>query len=409
MIHRFSALFLAGLAALSLWTVPAPLQASPIQLSTRPFSSQKTPAFPAAPGSKKTFPPAAVTDPAPQPASPAPDPAAQGKTGLPAPAASPAVPAPLPSSAPAPQPADDPITTLTISAAGDCTLGTEESFGYEGTFPAAWDGAGGDGSVFLAGVQPIFAHDDLTVVNLEGPLTTRGERQDKTFAFRGDPAYVELLKSGSVEAATLANNHSYDYGSEGYWDTFKVLGDTGILPFGYEESQLVTVKGIPVGLVGINALEGGAPDQLLAELEKIKDRGARLVVVYFHWGSELETRPDEDQVYLAHMAIDQGADLVLGAHPHVIQPVETYKGKTICYSLGNFCFGGNSNPRDKDTFIYQQTFRFQKGHLLGADPGKVIPCRISSTPDWNDYRPTLVEGEEAARIREKAGVAGRES
>lgn len=405
MIHRFSALFLAGLAALSLWTVPAPLQASPIQLSTRPVSSQKTPAFPAAPGSKKTFPPAAVTDPAPQPASPAPDRTVFEKSSVPAPTASPAVPA----ASPAPQPADDPITTLTISAAGDCTLGTEESFGYEGTFPAAWDGAGGDGSVFLAGVQPIFAHDDLTVVNLEGPLTTRGERQDKTFAFRGDPAYVELLKSGSVEAATLANNHSYDYGSDGYWDTFKVLGDTGILPFGYEESQLVTVKGIPVGLVGINALEGGAPDQLLAELEKIKDRGARLVVVYFHWGSELETRPDEDQVYLAHMAIDQGADLVLGAHPHVIQPVETYKGKTICYSLGNFCFGGNSNPRDKDTFIYQQTFRFQKGHLLGADPGKVIPCRISSTPDWNDYRPTLVEGEEAARIREKAGVAGRES
>ena len=398
MIHRFSALFLAGLAALSLWTVPAPLQASPIQLSTRPVSSQKTPAFPAAPGSKKTFPPAAVTDPAPQPASPAPDRTVFEKSSVPAPTASPAVPA----ASPAPQPADDPITTLTISAAGDCTLGTEESFGYEGTFPAAWDGAGGDGSVFLAGVQPIFAHDDLTVVNLEGPLTTRGERQDKTFAFRGDPAYVELLKSGSVEAATLANNHSYDYDSDGYWDTFKVLGDNGILPFGYEESQLVTVKGIPVGLVGINALEGGAPDQLLAELEKLKDRGARLVVVYFHWSSELETRPDEDQVYLAHMAIDQGADLVLGAHPHVIQPVETYKGKTICYSLGNFCFGGNSNPRDKDTFIYQQTFRFQKGHLLGADPGKVIPCRISSTPDWNDYRPTLVEGEEAERVKEKA-------
>ncbi len=398
MIHRFSALFLAGLAALSLWTVPAPLQASPIQLSTRPVSSQKTPASPAAPGAKKTVSPAAGTAPAPQPVSPAPDRTVLEKSSVPAPAAS-----------PAPQPADDPITTLTISAAGDCTLGTDESFGYEGTFPAAWDGAGGDGSVFLAGVQSIFAHDDLTVVNLEGPLTTRGERQDKTFAFRGDPAYVELLKAGSVEAATLANNHSYDYGSDGFWDTFKDLGDNGIMPFGYEESQLVTVKGIPVGLVGINALEGGAPDQLLTELEKVKDRGARLVVVYFHWGSELETRPDEDQVYLAHMAIDQGADLVLGAHPHVIQPVENYKGKTICYSLGNFCFGGNSNPRDKDTFIYQQTFRFQKGHLLGADPGKVIPCRISSTPDWNDYRPTLVEGEEAARIREKAGVAGRES
>lgn len=381
MTHSISALFISLLASLALLAMPVPSFASPAVLGTRK--------------------PAPVQAKAPVPAAPA-QPAA-------APAVSPTAPSAPAAPAPAPQPPADPITTVTLSAAGDCTLGTEESFGYEGTFPEAWDAAGGDGSVFLAGVRSVFDQDDLTLVNMEGPLTTRGERQDKTFAFRGDPAYVEVLKTGSVEAASLANNHSYDYGNDGYWDTFKTLGDTGIMPFGYEESQILTVKGIPVGLVGINALEAGAPDQLQEELTKVKERGARLTVVFFHWGSELETRPDEDQVWLAHLAVDQGADLVLGAHPHVIQPLETYKGRTICYSLGNFCFGGNSNPRDKDTFIYQQTFRFQKGRLLGADPGKVIPCRISSTPDWNDFRPTLVEGEEAERIREKAGVADRES
>ena len=381
MTHSISALFISLLASLALLAMPVPSFASPAVLGTRK--------------------PAPVQAKAPVPAAPA-QPAA-------APAVSPTAPSAPAAPAPAPQPPADPITTVTLSAAGDCTLGTEESFGYEGTFPEAWDAAGGDGSVFLAGVRFVFDQDDLTLVNMEGPLTTRGERQDKTFAFRGDPAYVEVLKTGSVEAASLANNHSYDYGNDGYWDTFKTLGDTGIMPFGYEESQILTVKGIPVGLVGINALEAGAPDQLQEELTKVKERGARLTVVFFHWGSELETRPDEDQVWLAHLAVDQGADLVLGAHPHVIQPLETYKGRTICYSLGNFCFGGNSNPRDKDTFIYQQTFRFQKGRLLGADPGKVIPCRISSTPDWNDFRPTLVEGEEAERIREKAGVADRES
>lgn len=381
MTHSISALFISLLASLALLAMPAPSFASPAVLGTRK--------------------PAPVQAKAPVPAAPA-QPAA-------APAVSPTAPSAPAAPAPAPQPPADPITTVTLSAAGDCTLGTEESFGYKGTFPEAWDAAEGDGSVFLAGVRSVFDQDDLTLVNMEGPLTTRGERQDKTFAFRGDPAYVEVLKTGSVEAASLANNHSYDYGNDGYWDTFKTLGDTGIMPFGYEESQILTVKGIPVGLVGINALEAGAPDQLQEELAKVKERGARLTVVFFHWGSELETRPDEDQVWLAHLAVDQGADLVLGAHPHVIQPLETYKGRTICYSLGNFCFGGNSNPRDKDTFIYQQTFRFQKGRLLGADPGKVIPCRISSTPDWNDFCPTLVEGEEAERIREKAGVADRES
>lgn len=377
MTHPISTLFISCLAALTFLAAPA--LASPASLGARKVPAPipaETPAAPAAaPAAPEASPGSPETPPAPTaPASPV----------------------------PAPRPPEDPVTTVTLSAAGDCTLGTEESFGYEATFPSAWDAAGGDGSVFLAGVQSVFAKDDLTVVNLEGPLTTRGQRQDKTFAFRGDPAYVEVLKAGSVEAASLANNHSYDYGNDGYWDTFKTLGDNGIMPFGYEESQILPVKGIPVGLVGINALEAGAADQLVAELAKIREKGARLKVVYFHWGSELETHPDEDQVWLAHLAVDHGADLVLGAHPHVIQPLETYKGKTICYSLGNFCFGGNSNPGDKDTFIYQQTFRFRYGHLVGTDPGKVIPCRISSTPDWNDYRPTLVEGEESERIKGKA-------
>ena len=301
-------------------------------------------------------------------------------------------------------PPKDSGITLTISAAGDCTLGTDENFGYDGTFAAAYDAADWDASVFLKGVEPVFRNDDLTIVNLEGPLSEGGVRQEKTFAFRGPSHYVNVLTAGSVEAATLANNHSYDYGEDAYWDTFRTLGEAGVMPFGYEESQILSVKGIPVGLAGINDLAGGAEEQLLTELQKLKAEGAQLLVVYFHWGTELAAVPDPDQVYLAHLAIDSGADLVLGAHPHVLQGVETYKGKKICYSLGNFCFGGNSNPSDKDTMIFQQTFTFRDGSLAGSDAGRIIPCRISSTPDCNDYRPTILTGAEAERVLAK--IAG---
>mgnify|MGYP000479508536 CR=1 FL=1 len=126
---------------------------------------------------------------------------------------------------------------------------------------------------FLKGVASIFAHDDLTLVNMEGALTESTDRQDKTFAFKGKADYVRVLTEGSVEAATLANNHSYDYGNEGYWDTFGTLGKAGVMPFGYEESPVMLIKGIPVGLIGINDLTGGAETQLIAELEKSEAKG----------------------------------------------------------------------------------------------------------------------------------------
>lgn len=196
------------------------------------------------------------------------------------------------------EPPQKTVTVLTISAAGDCTLGTDESFGYEGTFPASYDAANGDASVFLKGVASIFAHDDLTLVNMEGALTESTDRQDKTFAFKGKADYVRVLTEGSVEAATLANNHSYDYGNEGYWDTFGTLGKAGVMPFGYEESPVMLIKGIPVGLIGINDLTGGAETQLIAELEKVKRKGARLIICYFHWGTELEPMPTRTSAIL---------------------------------------------------------------------------------------------------------------
>ena len=145
----------------------------------------------------------------------------------------------------------------------------------------------------------------------------------------------------------------------------------------------------------------GLEEQLKQNIAKVKQDGAQLIVVIFHWGNEKEEVPDENQKTLGHLAIDEGADLVCGHHPHVLQGIEEYKGKNIVYSLGNFCFGGNAYPSDMDTIIFQQTFTIDQNGVKDDNVTNIIPCSISSDSDYNNYQPTPAEGEEATRIMQK--------
>ncbi|MCH1980978.1 CapA family protein [Ruminococcus sp. OA3] len=291
---------------------------------------------------------------------------------------------------------------ITVSAAGDCTLGTDEDFDYDTSLNAMYESVG-DPSYFLKNVKSIFEGDDLTIVNLEGPLTTSEDLQEKTFSFKGKPEYTQILTSGSVETVNLANNHSRDYGEQGYEDTIKNVEAAGITSFGYERTAVMDVKGVKVGLVGIYVLADGMEreSQLKENIAAVQAQGAQLVIVSFHWGSEKENYPDDTQVSLAHIAVDSGADLVLGHHPHVLQGIEKYKGKNIVYSLANFCFGGNSNPSDKDTMIFQQTFTITGDQVELDDVVNIIPCSISSESGYNNYQPTPAEGEEKSRIQQR--------
>ena len=201
-----------------------------------------------------------------------------------------------------------------------------------------------------------------------------------------------------MEAVTLANNHSRDHFEQGMEDTKEVLDQKNIKHFGYDESCIVDVKGIKIGFLGYSF-----PYELTAEMKKaITDLKTKsdLVIIYYHWGIERDEAPMDSQRRIAKESIDAGADLIIGSHPHVLQGIETYKGKKIVYSLGNFCFGGNKNPSDKDTMIYQHTFSFENDQLVKED-NQIIPCMISSTASRNNYQPTPVEGEDASRVLEK--------
>lgn len=289
---------------------------------------------------------------------------------------------------------------ITISCAGDCTLGTDAAFGGV-TFPVEVQNQGGDYSYFLKNVQKYFANDDLTIVNFEGTLTERGTREDKTFAFRGKPEYTKVLTEGSVEAVTLANNHSRDYGDVSMEDTKKYLDEAGIAWFENLNIRVMDVKGVKVGLVGLYALNGSAEGNLPKAMEQVKNGGAEVIIVQIHWGVEGDNYPQDSQISLAHKAIDSGADLVIGHHPHVLQGMECYKGRMIAYSMGNFCFGGNQNPRDKDTMIYRQTFTVKDGKVTDYNDYSVVPCSLSSTSSRNNYQPTPAEGSEKQRIADK--------
>lgn len=292
--------------------------------------------------------------------------------------------------------------SITISAAGDCTLASDIKQPASVNFFSVYNKKK-DPRYFFKNVKGIFEKDDLTIVNFEGTLSSRGKRVDKQWAFRGKPSYIKILQKGSVEAVAFANNHSRDYGVESYNDTMEIFQNAGIAYSTYGKPCVYEVKGIKIGMISIQ--EVGRPNcekTLRSELKAIKKEKPDLLIVSFHWGKEGTSKITENQSKLAKIAIDEGgADLVLGHHPHVLQPIEKYKDAYIVYSLGNFCFGGNTNPVDKDTMIFQQTFTFRNDKLVPDDNVKIIPCSLSSNSKKNNYQPTPSKGSEKKRILKK--------
>lgn len=289
--------------------------------------------------------------------------------------------------------------TITLSAAGDVTLGNYLTQDYAWSFRQTYEQEQND-AYFFENVYDIFSGDDMTIVNLEGPLTDSEDAREGQYVIKGDPEYVNILTEGSVEAVSFGNNHRLDYKEQGTKDTVQALEGAGIA-YAYDSNiGIYETKGIRIGFVSVNEIAWGeGVEKFLKEgIAKLKEEGTDLILACCHWGTEREFYPEEYQQSLGRKCIDWGADLVIGHHPHVLQGIEEYQGKYIIYSLGNFCFGANRNPADKDTMIFQQTFTFVDGERTGETEVKVIPCSVSSVTSRNDYRPTPAKDEEAVRI-----------
>ncbi len=275
----------------------------------------------------------------------------------------------------------------------------------------------------FARVRALTTKADLFVVNLECPFTERGEKLAKNFNFRARPELVAALVSGGVDVVSLANNHMIDYGPEGLFDTVSTLDTHGIVHFGAARTlvearapAIVEKKGVTIAFLGYFFLgdrniepaqviatgdqpgvaghfsDTAALNEMVAADVRAAKQKADHVIPFFHWGRESKGQPEPYQIEVAHAAIEAGASAVLGSHPHVLQGMELYKGAPIVYSLGNFVFGGNWDPKDKRTALVEL-----KLTRTAVKAIKVIPAYSDSFPEV-PVQPSLAEGEKADAV-----------
>jgi poly-gamma-glutamate synthesis protein (capsule biosynthesis protein) len=258
--------------------------------------------------------------------------------------------------------------------------------------------------------RSILQSADFTVANLEAPFGAGGKPFRKTYTFRVPPAFAPALASAGFDAFTLANNHILDYGTSTFFTTLRLLDSLGVAGFGAgpdrdsaEAGVRVVRNGWTAAFLGFSLTYPeqfwagtGRPGTAFAVKERVASQIARakgtadLVVVSFHWGKELHALPEPYQRDFAHTAVDAGADLVLGHHPHVLQGIELYRGKPIVYSLGNFVFGAKS-ASCRESMIF--TARFDTSGFAGGD---VLPLSV----DYRRvlYQPRLLRGAERERL-----------
>lgn len=208
----------------------------------------------------------------------------------------------------------------------------------------------------------VLRNADLTFINLETPLLTQCPVTTSGMVFCGDVRNVDGLVFAGVDLASLANNHAGNHGAQGVSETVQHLADKGIKTTGINGPTLMDIRGVRFAFLGYNDITKEQPGISNVDEKKIKQeiaearKKADVVIVTMHWGVEYRAQPDARQKYLGHLAIDAGADLVIGNHPHWIQPIEFYKGKLITYAHGNFVFDQEWSVKTKQGVVGRYTF-----------------------------------------------------
>lgn len=244
-------------------------------------------------------------------------------------------------------------------------------------------------------VSNILSGADITLINLESPLIKNCPlTKEKIAKFCGAEENIESLKSAGINVVNLANNHSYDYGLEGINNTINLLKSSNIIYTGVINPVFKKVKNIRFAFLGFNDIDKAESTIPLAYEDNIKSgiieakKNADVVIVSFHWGEQYTSQPTKRQINLAHLAIDSGADIIIGNHPHWIQPVEIYKGKLIIYSHGNFVFDQLWSEKTRIGIISR--LYFYDKTLINV---KFLPTRIGDSGN-----PYLLNSNESEKI-----------
>ena len=294
-------------------------------------------------------------------------------------------------------------TIITITCTGDFTIGGDNYHKKGKKFYSELEKNENNINFTMANVKDIFKSDTMTLVNFEGTFTETkyvpDNKKGNSFLFNISPSCVKVLTDNSIEAVSLENNHVMDHGQEGYEDTKDTLRNAGVVYSNSEEIGIFYVNDIQIAMLSYLCIDrydkpvGGYDnlyEKVAADIAATKEKYP-IVIVSFHWGREKDYSPTQNQIKMGRLAVDSGADLVIGHHSHRINPIEQYTGVYICYSLGNFCFSGNDKPDDMNSYIFQTRFLVDKNTQEASNLGfRIIPIRITSIKDRNNYTPTPI-------------------
>ena len=278
---------------------------------------------------------------------------------------------------------------------GDMLCATDERTHYENCFEDVANSV--DPSYFLSEVSFLFKKDDLTIADAENvysdsknlTIAEKGQTANpgiEAYWFKTKTKNARILSEGGIEYVSIDNNHIEDYGEQGVKDTKKALDKVGV-DWGEQDKIVYYEKnGYTIGVIGITMYNENSVPAIKKHIKKAS-KDSDYQIVYFHGGTEAIHKPEEWKIASCHKLIDAGADLVIGDHPHVLQPMEKYKGKTIIYSMGNFVFGGNRHPENR-TMIYEHTLKIDDGKVT-KEKSKIIPCYVY-TGSTNNWKPKII-------------------
>lgn len=294
-------------------------------------------------------------------------------------------------------PATSDSFSITLSFVGDCLCATNEYTSYPNCFEEVASKEAPE--YFLKKVSKYFKNDDFTIADCENvysdssnlTVSDKGQYADpdiEAYWFKTSAKNAQILSAGGIDLVSISNNHINDYGQQGHLDTQKALDAAGV-KWG-EEGKIVYYKknGFRIGVICVSMYNDGVVENIKNYIKKASKK-SDYQILYFHGGTEAVHTPENWKINACHTLIDAGADLIIGDHPHVLQPMENYNGKTIIYSMGNFIFGGNRYPENR-TIIYQHTLTVGNDNLLREETGSIIPCYVY-TGNINNWQPAVIK------------------
>lgn len=281
------------------------------------------------------------------------------------------------------------LTSVSVTFVGDCVLASNINDTREDSFIKYADVQ--EQSYFFVKAVPCYADSDFVMASCETVLSDRvlfrTEKEGEAFWFKSPASYAGIFSAGCIDAVSLANNHTYDYGTEGYEDTAAALTSAGIAWGDIDRPVYFEKNGIKVAVVCAKLFSKNADADITSAIEEVLPE-SDIQILFFHGGEEYEHVPEDWMKELCHKYADMGVDLVVGSHPHVIRPMEEYNGVDIIYSIGNFCYGANRQPENR-TVVLTETFYFNEdGEYEGAEE-EITPFYVY-TGDHSNWQPAPV-------------------